>query len=179
MTGRARRVGTLAGIAVVLAVLLLSHRFGRADPTGDYRPELAADGLAIGCYPLPGGVTFDFGYQLRRDGDIEVDGEMRRVLIAQYDEMDEDEALAAIVEDFAEAGFVASERPAPPYDAVLRRPGDARADVVRVVVEPLPGVEEDALVRGTFELDLPVAEAGSDAPECGDPQSTKRWDDDA
>ncbi|WP_147381420.1 hypothetical protein [Nocardioides immobilis] len=179
MTGRARRVGTLAGIAVVLAVLLLSHRFGRADPTGDYRPVLVPDGLALGCYPLPGGVTFDFGYQLRRDGDVEVDGEKRRVLFAQYDEMDEDEALAAIVDDFAEAGFVASERPAPPYDAVLRRPGDARADVVRAVVEPLPGVEDDTIVRGTFELDLPVAELASDAPDCDDPSSTKRWDEDS
>lgn len=171
-------MGALAGIAVVLAVLLLSHRFGRADPTGDYRPVLAPDGLAMGCYPLPGGVTFDFGYQLRRDGDVEVDGELRRVLIGQYDEMDEGEALDAIVADFGEAGFVASRRPAP-YDAVLRRPGTTRADVVRVMVEPLPGIEEETLVRGTFELDLPVAEAGSDAPDCGDPQSTKRWDDDA
>lgn len=175
--GQPRRVWALAGIAVVLAVLLLSHRFGRADPTGDYRPALAPDGLAIGCYPLPGGVTFDFGYQLRTDGDVEVDGELRRRLVAQYDEMDEDQALDAIVADFAEAGYVASDRPAPSYDAVLRRPGGARADVVRVTVEPLPGVEEDVLVRGIFALDLPVAEAGSDSPACDDPESTKRWDD--
>jgi len=175
--GQPRRVWAIAGIAVVLAVLLLSPRFGRADPTGDYRPVLAPDGLAIGCYPLPGGVTFDFPYQLRSDGDVEVDGELRRVLVAQYDEMGEAAALDAIVADFAEAGFVESQRPAPPYDAVLRRPGGARADVVRVTVEPLPGVEEDMIVRGTFELDLPVAEVGSDSPDCESPQSTKRWDD--
>ena len=175
--GQSRRVWAVAGIAVVLAVLLQSHRFGRADPTGDYRPVLAPDGLAIGCYPLPGGVTFDFGYQVRRDGEVEVDGELRRVLVGQYDEMDEDEARDAIVADFAEAGFVAAERPAPSYDAVLRRPGSGRSDVVRVVVEPLPEVGEDVLVRGTFELDLPVAEVGSASPRCDDPQTTKRWDD--
>jgi len=49
---------------------------------------------------------------------------------------------------------------------------------VRVLVEQLPGIEEDTLVRGTFELVLPVATARPDAPEvCSDPRSTKRWDD--
>lgn len=175
--GTARRFGALAGIVVVLAVLLLSHRFGRADPTGDYRPDVPPDALATGCFPLPDGATLDFAYQVRHDGDVEVDGEVRRRLIGQYDELDEEEALAAIVADFEEVGFLASRRPAP-YDAVLRQQGNGRADVVRVLVEPLPGVEEDTLVRGTFELDLPVVEPRPDAPEvCSDARSTKRWDD--
>lgn len=177
MVGTSRRMGALAGILVVLVVLLLSHRFGRADPTADYRPAIPADALSTGCFPLPADAALDFAYQVRRDGDVEVDGELRRILVGQYDEIDVAEALDAIVASFTEVGFVASQRPAP-YDAVLRQPGAGRADVVRVTVEQLPGIEEDTIVRGTFELDLPVAEAPPDAPEvCSDPRSTKRWDD--
>lgn len=176
VTGKAQRVGALAGIVVILVVLLLSHRFGRADPTQDYRPDIPADALETGCFPLPAGATLDFAYQIRRDGDVEVDGETRRILFGQYDEIDEAEALDAIVADFMEVGFVASRRPAP-YDAVLRQPGAGREEVVRVTVEQLAGIEEDTLVRGTFELDLPVVELRPDAPEvCSDPKATKRWD---
>ena len=176
MVGTTRRTGALAGIVVVLVVLLLSHRFGRAEPTADYRPDLPPDALTNGCYPLPGGASLDLAYQVRRDGDVVVDGELRRVLVGQYDEVDETAALDAIVEDFTEVGYVASERPAP-YDAVLRQPGAGPAEEVRVTVEQLPDLEEDTLVRGTFELDLPVAELASDAEICADPRSTKRWDD--
>ena len=87
--GKARRLGALAGIGIILAVLLLSHRFGRAEPTGSYRPVLAPDALENGCFPLPGGATLDFAYQIRRDGDREIGGEMRRLLVGQYDEIDE------------------------------------------------------------------------------------------
>jgi len=171
-----RRMGTLAGIVAVLVVLLLSHRFGRAEPTGDYRPDLPPDALATGCFPLPGDTELTFGYQVRHDGDREVDGEDRRRLSGQYDELSAPQALAAIVADFEKAGFVASRRPAP-YDAVLRQPGDD-ADVVRVLVDELPGTGPDTLVRGTFELDLPVVEQAKDDPVCSDPKSTKRWPDD-
>jgi hypothetical protein len=176
VVGTSRRTGALAGIVVVLVVLLLSHRFGRAEPTADYRPDLPPDALATGCYPLPGDASLDFAYQVRSDGDVEVDGELRRVLVGQYDEIDAPAALAAIVDDFTEVGFVASERPAP-YDAVLHLPGGGPAEEVRVTVEQLPGIEEDTIVRGTFELDLPVAELASDDEICADPRSTKRWDD--
>ncbi len=176
MTDQTRRLGALAGI-VVLVVLLLSHRFGRADPTEDYRPDVPPDALATGCFPLPGGATLDFGYQVRRDGDVEVDGELRRILVGQYDELDAPEALDAIVADFVQAGFVASKRPVP-YDAVLRQPGAGRADVVKVMVEELPGIDRETIVRGTFELDLPVVTARPGAPAvCSDPRATKRWDD--
>ncbi|HYG92231.1 MAG TPA: hypothetical protein VD859_01480, partial [Nocardioides sp.] len=52
---RARLAARVAVAVVVLAVLLLSHRIGRAEPTGDYRPELPPDALTNGCYPLPSG----------------------------------------------------------------------------------------------------------------------------
>lgn len=173
--GKARRIGALAGIGLVIAVLLLSHRIGRAEPTGDYRPDVPPDALATGCFPLPGGATLDFGYQIRRDGDDEVDGEMRRLLVGQYDEIDEPEALDVIVADFVEAGFVSARAPEP-YDAVLRKTGPDGTDVVRVSVAQLPDIEEGSLVRGTFELDLPVVEPPADPPEvCGDQDSTKRF----
>jgi hypothetical protein len=177
VTGKARRMGASAGIVLVLVVLLLSHRFGRAVPTEDYRPDVPPDALATGCFPLPGGATLDFGYQVRHDGDVEIDGETRRVLVGQYDEIDASEALHAIVADFVEAGFVASTRPVP-YDAVLRQPGAGGVDVVRVMVAELPGIDHDTIVRGTFELDLPVVKARPEAPAvCSDPRATKRWDD--
>ncbi len=166
-------MGALAGIALVLVVLLLSHRFGRAEPTGVYRPDIPADALESGCFPLPGDVIFDFAYQIRRDGDFEINGEERRIVQGQYDEIDEPEALAAIVADFVEAGFVASDRPGP-YDAVLSKPG--RGDVVRVVVTQLAGIEQDTIVRGSFVLELPLAEAPPPTREvCDDPAVTKRW----
>jgi hypothetical protein len=173
----ARRLLLPAGIAVVLVVLLLSHRFGRAHPTGDYRPVLPPDALATGCFPLPGDATLDFEHQIRSDGNLDEDGTVRRRLVGQYDEIDAPAALDAIVDAFSEVGFVAARRPAP-YDAVLRRPDAGRAAVVRVTVEELPGIEADTLVRGTFELDLPVAKPRPDAPAvCTDPKSTKRWGD--
>jgi hypothetical protein len=167
-------MGTLAAIALALVLVLLSHRFGRAEPDGGYRPDLPTDALESGCFPLPGEVVFDFGYQIRGDTDVARGDGVRRVVQGQYDEIDEAEALAAIVADFAAAGFVASEQPAP-YDAVLAQPGGG-GDVVGVVVNPLPGVEDDAIVRGTFVLDLPVLESPARAAaECEDPAVTKRW----
>jgi hypothetical protein len=166
-----------AAIGLALVVLLLSHHFGRAEPTGDYRPALAPGALENGCYPLPGGATFDFPYQVRRDGNVEVDGERRRLLEGQYDEIDEPEALDAIVAAFVEAGFVAADRPGP-YDAVLRKGGRGGEPdvVVRVDVAQLPDIEDDTIVRGTFELDLPVATLPKDAPAiCQVGESTKRF----
>ena len=167
-------MGALAGIALVLVVLLLSHRFGRAEPTGVYRPDIPADALESGCFPLPGDVIFDFAYQIRRDGDFEINGEERRIVQGQYDEIDEPEALAAIVADFVEAGFVASDRPGP-YDAVLSRTGP-RATSYESLVTQLAGIEQDTIVRGSFVLELPLAEAPPPTREvCDDPAVTKRW----
>ncbi len=55
-------------IAVIAA---FSNSFGRAEPTGNYRPPLAPAALDTGCYPLPDGVEFDFPFQVRRDGDVD------------------------------------------------------------------------------------------------------------
>jgi hypothetical protein len=167
-------VGVLLLIMAALVVLLLSNRFGRAVPTQDYRPELPPAALATRCFPLPGDVQLDFSHQVRRDGDVETAEGPRRHLVGQYDEIDEADALASIVEAFREAGFTEDADPGD-HDAVLHKPGEG---VVRVQVEQLPDIEEDTLVRGSFELDLPVAHVRPDAPEvCDDPKSTKRWDD--
>lgn len=178
MAGTSRRVGTLAGIVVVLAALLLSNRFGRAEPTNDYRPDLPPAALATGCYPLPHGATLDFAHQVRSDRDVETGDGPRRVLVGQYDQIDADVALGRIVDEFAAVGYVAARGPAP-YDAVLRRPdgpdGTDEPDEVRVIVEQLDGIDDDTVVRGWFQLDLPVAARASDARVCGQLSSTKRW----
>lgn len=171
MSRTARAGGLLAG----LVVLLLSPHLGRADPTQDYRPSLPPDALASGCYPLPGGVRPGFPYQVRRDGDVATDEGPRRRLLGQYDVVDEDDALADLVAAFEAAGFRTLDDPGD-HDAVLRRPGGGPRATVRIRVEQLPGVEEEDLVRGTFELDLPVRRLPADAPAvCGDPKVTKRW----
>lgn len=181
VTGKAQTLKSVAGAVVVLLVLLLlasSHRFGRAQPTGDYRPDLPPEALATGCYPLPSGVTFSFQFQTRRDGDVVVAGAARRRYVGQYHRIDEDEARAAIIAAFVAAGFVLTQR-STPYDAVLRRSGDRLAvgetQTVRLRVEQLVGVEEDTVVRGVFVLDLPAIEAQRDDDVCDDPKSTKRW----
>ena len=49
-------------------------------------------------------------------------------------------------------------------------------DVVRVVVSQLVGIEQDTIVRGSFVLDLPLAEAPPPTREvCDDLAVTKRW----
>lgn len=169
-----RRVAVVATVVAVLAVLSLSHRFGRAQPTGNYRPVIPADALTNGCFPLPGDVRFDFAYQVRSDGDQVVGGVSRRLLIGQYDRIDEAEARVRIVEEFVGAGFVPVREPAP-YDAVLTS-RDGAGQVVGLKVEQLPDLSDDAVVRGTFVLVLPPAAPPAAAPAvCDDPESTKRF----
>ena len=179
----ARRLAWAALAVVVLVVLLLSHRFGRAEPTGDYRPELPPDALRNGCYPLPGGVDLELPYLVRSDGDVRIGDAVRRRLLGHYSLVDEAEAEERLVSSFTEAGF----REAAGEDSlveqgdllggegrVLRKPGAGR---VVIHVEPLPDTSEETLVRGTFVLDLPVAERASDSEWCDRPSSTKRWPD--
>ncbi|UMG93857.1 hypothetical protein [Nocardioides sp. TF02-7] len=170
-----RRWARTGALLAGLVVLLLSQQLGRADPTQDYRPELPPDALTTGCYPLPGGVRPDFPYQVRRDRDVTTEAGPRRRLEGQYDVVDEQEALAALVADFEAVGFRSLADPGD-HDAVLRRPGGGPDAVVRIRVEPFPGVGEESLVRGTFELDLPVHRLPPDAPAvCHDAKTTKRW----
>lgn len=167
---RLRVAGIVAGILVALVLLLLSHGFGRAVPTNNYRPLLTTDAIATGCFPLPGGARLDLAYQVRRDGDV---GERRR-LEGQYDLVDRDEAQRRLVSSFTAVGFRAAGTEGGAEDgAVVLTKGSER---VTITVTALPGTSADTLVRGTFVLDLPVvAVSRPDDPLCHDPKSTKRW----
>ncbi|MDN5746816.1 MAG: hypothetical protein L0H31_17120, partial [Nocardioidaceae bacterium] len=102
---RLRRTAVAVGVVAVLVVLLLSHTFGRAEPTNNYRPLLPTAALETGCFPLPGGAHLDLAHQIRWDGDREVDGERRRVLKGQYDLVDREEAQRRLIEAFTWVGF--------------------------------------------------------------------------
>lgn len=169
-------VGVLVALAVV-AVLLLSHRFGRAEPTDNYRPPLPPDALATGCYPLPGGAELDLAHQVRRDGDVDGPEGPRRELRGQYDLVGRDEAMARMVEAFTSVGF--AERGREDDGDTLSVSLADGATTVRISAADLPGTDAETLVRGEFVLDLPVvAPARPDDPLCSDPKSTKRWDPD-
>lgn len=164
-----RYVGIGLVVATVVTVVALSPSFGRAHPTANYRPPLAPAALDNGCFPLPDGVRLDFPYQVRSDGDVETGRVSRRHLLLQFDEIDVDDAVAEVAASFGRAGFdVVSSEPVLRF----RKPGVGR---VRAVVQPLPDVTPDSLVRGTVALDLPTIEVQSDDPECSNPYSTKRF----
>lgn len=150
------------GLVVIVA---FSNEFGRARPTGAYWGSVPPPVLTNGCYPLPHGVTFDFPHQVRTDGDV--DG--RRRLVLQYDLIDEETARRELVRAFTREGF----RRIPGEQIRLSR-SDARR--VTATVTPLD-VPDDATVRGTIELDLPVADRASGDPHCRDPYLTKRFPD--
>lgn len=179
--GRRRvRTSRLAGAVVAGAVVLLvatSNLYGRAEPTGRYRPDLPADALATGCYPLPSGVRFDFPFQVRSDEDLPGG---RRHLLLQFDLIDPATAREQVDAAFGAAGF----RPRPvgeaTADLVLTRDAAGRPPTtVRVTVRPIPGVDADAVVRGTIDLDLPSVPLSSAAAVCADPSSTKRFAEEA
>ncbi|KRC52787.1 MULTISPECIES: hypothetical protein [unclassified Nocardioides] len=173
---RQRRIGIAAGALVALVLLLLSHSFGRAVPTNNYRPLITTDAIASGCYPLPGDAQLDLAYQVRWDEDVATASGERRILRGQYDLVDRDEAQRRLVASFAAVGFH--------EDA-----GDASSDAgtttmskgaehITITVTELPDTSAETLVRGDFVLDLPVvALARPDDPVCTFPSSTKRWSD--
>lgn len=165
---------TALGLAVVVALVLvaLSPSFGRAEPTGNYRPELPPDALTNGCYPLPDGLTLDFPYQVRTDEDVTVDGEQRRHLRVQYDVVDAPEVVESLTASFLDAGF--STVTATADELAFER---TDTGVVTATVTPLDGITEESIVRGTVVLDLPSIPVASDDPVCDDPYSTKRFPD--
>ena len=173
---RQRRIGIAVGASVVLVVLLLSHSFGRAVPTNNYRPLITTDAIASGCYPLPGDAQLDLPHQVRWDGDVETAQGERRILRGQYDLVDLDEARDRLVRSFEAAGFAFN-----PYNHSVSPSDDSLtlfrgSEHVTITVTELPGTSAETLVRGTFVLDLPVAQlARPDDPVCADPKSTKRW----
>jgi len=147
-----RRVATvLIVVAAIVAVaaILVSPALGRAVPTNNYRPALPPDPIALGCYPLPRGLTLDFPYQVRSDGN---DGG-RRILTLQWDLLD----AAAVRRQLG---------------AALDRAGLPRRSAT---VTPFPDLAPDAIVRGTVVLRLPVAALANDDPACHDPATTKRF----
>lgn len=171
---RSPRVGIAVGALVVLVLLLLSHGFGRAVPTNNYRPLLTTDAIESGCYPLPGGVRLDgLAYQVRWDEDVATAQGERRHLRGQYDLVDRDEALRLLVASFRKGGFLPVDGTVDADGVTMLRDG---ADRVAITVTEIPGTSEETLVRGEFLLDLPVAElARPDDPICEFPSSTKRW----
>lgn len=169
--------------ALVLVLIALSPSFGRAEPTGEYRPPLPPDALTNGCYPLPEGVRFDFPYQVRSDGDVLVGTETVRSLVLQYNLIDQDEAVAAVTAAFVAAGF-------DEVTSLTAIEDDDRGDladvatsfalikedvVVSGIAYPMDPLTDDQIVRGTLQLDLPVVERQSEDPVCSDVESTKRF----
>lgn len=165
----------IAALCVLSVVLVaLSPSFGRAEPTGEYRPPLPEDALRNGCYPLPEGVEFDFSYQVRSDGDVGG----RRSLVIQYNLIDRDEAVEAVTHAFTAAGFETGSVSVSYLGARDDVRGFAFAkgdDIVTGLVTPMDPLTDDQIVRGTLQLDLPVIERQSDAPVCSDVESTKRF----
>lgn len=152
----ARRRWWLLPALIALVLLLVSPHVGRAEPTGNYRPPLPADALATGCYPLPSGMTIDFPYQVRSDGDVEGPGGQHRRLVLQYDEVDRATAQQRITAALRRAGLP---------------PGNAS-------VTSYARVPSDSIVRGEIVLTLPSVAQQRDVPDpaqCANPFSTKRF----
>ncbi|MFC7502339.1 hypothetical protein ACOACQ_19840 [Nocardioides sp. CPCC 206347] len=175
-----RRVGVAVGVVAVLVVLLLSHSFGRAVPTNNYRPLITTDAIESGCYPLPGDARFDgLAYQVRWDEDVATPEGERRHLYGQYDLVDRAEAQRLLIAAFTKVGFTVASTSADPDagidigQTVLRR----GSTEVNLTVTELPDTSAETLVRGEFELDLPVVAKAKDDPVCDFPSSTKRWAD--
>ncbi|RNL65329.1 hypothetical protein EFK50_05050 [Nocardioides marmoriginsengisoli] len=165
--GSRKRATVVAGCVLGAVLIVLSPQFGRAEPSGRYRPPLPPDALTTGCYPLPTGLTIDFPYQVRTDEDL-ADGRTRR-LVLQYDEIDADQARRDLAEALVRAGFTPRAR----GDVLdYAKPGVGQ---VRATITPIPRLGDDDLVRGTVELILPKVARTSDAPECLDRFSTKRF----
>lgn len=171
---RQRRIGIAVGALAALVLLLLSHSFGRAVPTNNYRPLITTDAIASGCHPLPGNAQLDLPYQVRWDEDVATESGKRRILRGQYDLVDLAEARKRLVGSFEAAGFheVAGDDDGRSGSAVLAK----GAVTITITVTELPDTSAKTLVRGDFVLDLPVAElARPDDPVCTFPSSTKRW----
>lgn len=141
-----RKLGLAAAGIIAVVALLISPALGRAVPSGAYRPDLPPDTIQLGCYPLPTGLTLDFPYQVRSDGDRRG----QRVLTLQWDQLDASDVRQRL-------------------DAALDRAGLPRS---AATVTPYDG---RAIVRGAIVLHLPVARLASASAACRDPETTKRF----
>ena len=139
----------VVALSLAVVVIAISPALGRAAPTGSYRPPLPPDTIELGCYPLPRGLTLDFPYQVRSDGDVRG----RRVLRLHYDELAAYEVRRLL-------------------DGALDRAGLPR---LTAIVRAFPHAPADAIVRGNVVLRLPVVRLSSVDPACRDPRTTKRF----
>lgn len=143
-----RRVAALLGALLLAGSLTACGGESRAYRLSSSRSHALPSPLRGHCWPLPREVRFNFPYQVvgqhrSRDGS-------RWVLSLQWDELSAGEVTSRLAADLAAGGFTS----AGSRDGwqVMSRPayGDVgfRAD-------PIPGLPEDAVVRGTLRLDLP------------------------
>lgn len=147
-----------------MVLVLLSPAFGRAEPTGNYRPDLPPDALTTGCYPLPDGIVLDFPYQVRHDGDVRSAAGLHRELVLHWDELDVDDLVASLGRSLEAAGY----RPEGEL-AWVRGEHEVRASVTPF------DVPDDTVVRGQVVLTLPFAALASADPICQNPFATKRF----
>ena len=168
---RGRRIVIFGAVGIGIALIAFSSSFGRATPTGSYRPDLPPAALSTGCWPLPSGVRFDFAYQVRVDGDIGDAGQERRRLVMQFDLIDVATARERVTRAFIAAGF---DRGSVGSGEALafHKPGVGQ---VAVKLSALPGTTGDSIVRGTIVLDLPSTRVQSNDPVCSQPFATKRF----
>ncbi|NPC96803.1 hypothetical protein [Nocardioides sp. zg-DK7169] len=167
----------LAGVLLLVVLAAVGATQGRAEPTGNYRPELAADTLEVGCYPLPEGVVLDFPYVVRRDGDAAAASGARRHLVLHWSLLETDEVRERLAATLADAGFdVEAGSTGDDVLSARRAETGGAATVVEARLTELDNPSPDPIVRGVLELDLPVAERASDAPDCDNPFVTKRFE---
>ncbi|MDF9716724.1 hypothetical protein INN71_11090 [Nocardioides sp. ChNu-153] len=173
---RRRALAAVAVLAVVLVVLaVLGDSFGRARPSGSYRPALVGNTVLDGCFPLPGDARPDLAFVVRSDGDVATDAGPRRRLVLHWSEVGLPEAATALEEAFTAVGFTVTDATSGPADGVLRLSGPAGE---RVVVELRSFDDEPPLlVRGEAVLDLPVAAPARTDPPCDAVTTTKRFGD--
>lgn len=155
-----------------MAVVVAAHTTDRPAPDHNYRPDLPVDAIESGCYPLPGDAHLDgLAYQVRSDRDVTTEAGERRELLGQYDVVDLADAQELLTASFVAVGFQPDAGSAP-GQVTLRRAGER----IGITLRELPDTSAATLVRGEFELDLPVAPlARPDDPECGRLSTTKRW----
>ncbi|WP_166139354.1 hypothetical protein [Nocardioides ochotonae] len=166
----------LLAVAGLVVLALVGATQGRAEPTGNYRPELAADPLEVGCYPLPEGLELDFPYVVRTDGDIGTGDRARRHLVLHWSLLDRAEVRDRLEAALTVAGYATETT----SDGLVGRRTVAgepsEAGRVEIRLTELDNPAPDPIVRGVVELDLPTTERASADPDCDNSFVTKRFE---
>ncbi|MCW2791856.1 MAG: hypothetical protein JWO76_954 [Nocardioides sp.] len=174
--GAAALSRALLVLGALIVVLAVGQASGRAAPTGNYRPDLVADTLRLGCYPLPGGVRLDFPYVVRSDGDHPTASGERRSLVLHWSLLDREGVRDRLRDAFVRAGFEEVGRGTPSELSLARAEPGGRVTRVDARLTELDNLSPDPIVRGVLELDLPVVGLSSRSPDCENPFVTKRFD---